>query len=175
MKWNEKLTTKYKPLIALTLTGLFKSLSQSRGFPCSFTVCKIKCVCLCVLSTVSMRKRRPPGNSARNARTEWRKYEASRRPVLALLAKRYREHSLTNLIVFHGEIVLTIIQATVKSLYFLIFITHLSFYSTLLIFVSPQLFCYFNFLCHLSNHISLSSETVEGKCFPEIDLNAVCR
>lgn len=40
-------------------------------------------------STGFMRKRRPQGNSAKNARTEWRKYEASRRPVLALLAKRY--------------------------------------------------------------------------------------
>lgn len=41
-------------------------------------------------SMVSLRKRRLLGNNAKNARTEWRKYEAPRRPVWALLAKRYK-------------------------------------------------------------------------------------
>ena len=54
-------------------------------------------------STVCMRKRSPPGNSARNARTEWRKYEAPRRPLWELLAKRYvAEHVHCNTFKFLG-------------------------------------------------------------------------
>lgn len=51
-----------------------------------------KKILLLSFSTVSMRRRRPPGNSAKNARTEWRKYEEPRRPVWVLLAKRYSKH-----------------------------------------------------------------------------------